>query len=73
MASIKYARTASGAISVQVVRKSRGATEVLKHVGSARTDAELALLTDQARAFMGTDQQLSLDLGVGLAWWRPQR
>lgn len=64
MASIKYARTASGAISVQVVRKRRGATEVLKHVGSARTDAELALLTDQARAFMGTDQQLSLDLGL---------
>lgn len=62
MASIKYARTASGAISVQVVRKTHGHTQVLKHFGSAHTDTELALLTDQARSFLGLDQQLSLDL-----------
>lgn len=30
---MKYAWTASGAINVQVVRKSRGTTQELKHVG----------------------------------------
>lgn len=62
MASIKYARTASGAISVQAVRKHHGHTEVLKHFGSAHTDTELAFLTDQARHYLGLDQQLSLSL-----------
>lgn len=62
MASIKYSRTGSGAISVQVVRKYRGYTKVLRHFGSAHTNTELALLTQQARQFLGLDQQLSLNL-----------
>lgn len=46
---MKCAGTASGAISVQVVRKSPGATEALEHAGSARTDAELVTGSGPAR------------------------
>ncbi|SNV80318.1 hypothetical protein CCYS_05535 [Corynebacterium cystitidis DSM 20524] len=66
MASIKCARTASGAVSVQVVRKVGGRTEVIKHFGSAHDDGQLAVLYLAAESFLGRGQQLSLPLeGVG--------
>lgn len=64
MASIKYARTASGGVSVQVVEKVDGRTRVLKHVGTAHSDAQLAALFVVAEEFIGPDLQLGLDLGV---------
>ncbi|PMC74202.1 hypothetical protein, partial [Brachybacterium sp. UMB0905] len=38
MAYVRKVRTASGAVAVQVVQKSRGRLEVFEHVGSAHTD-----------------------------------
>jgi Transposase DDE domain len=55
-------RTASGAVAVQVVTKDRGRLVEIDHVGSAHTDAELALLLAIAdgRLRLGQDP---LDLG----------
>ena len=44
MAYVRKVRTASGAVAVQVVHKHRGEREILAHVGSAHTDAELGIL-----------------------------
>jgi len=41
-------RTASGAVAGQLVTKSRGEVVEVEHVGSAHTDAELALLLQVA-------------------------
>ncbi|ART22184.1 hypothetical protein CBE89_12295 [Corynebacterium striatum] len=64
MAYIKYARTASGGVSVQVVRYRAGRIEVLKHFGTAHNDLSLDHLVDQAEDFLGTNAQLTLDIGV---------
>jgi hypothetical protein len=58
---VRKVRTASGAVAVQVVRKQRGQREILAHVGSAHTDAELGILLEKARGIADGDQQ-SLDL-----------
>lgn len=63
-AYIKYARTASGGVSVQVVRYKVGRIEVLKHFGTAHNDLSLDHLIDQAEDFLGTNAQLTLDNGV---------
>lgn len=56
MAYVRKVRTASGAVAVQVVQKLRGRREILAHVGSAHTDAELGVLLEKARAIVLGDQ-----------------
>lgn len=51
-------------MSVQVVRKVRGRTVVLSHVGTAHDDLTLHALIDKAEEFMGLDAQMSLDIGI---------
>lgn len=60
---MRKVRTASGAVAVQVVRKHRGRREIVAHVGSAHTDAELGVLLERARRLAQGDQGL-LDLDV---------
>lgn len=63
MTYVRKVRTASGAVAVQVVRKHRGRREIVAHVGSAHTDAELGVLLEQARRLALGDQGM-LELGV---------
>lgn len=63
MTYVRKVRTASGAVAVQVVRKHRGRREIVAHVGSAHTDAELGILLEQARRLTQGDQGM-LDLEV---------
>ena len=63
MTYVRKVRTASGAVAVQVVRKNRGRLEIVEHVGSAHTDAELGMLLDRARTRLEGDQGvLDIDL-----------
>ncbi len=55
-------RTASGAVAVQLVVKDHGKVVAIEHVGSAHTDAELALLLAAAQERLAPGQQ-ALDLG----------
>ena len=59
---MRRVRTASGAVAVQIVAKAHGDVVEVEHVGSAHTDAELALLLTAARERLAPDQQ-ALDLG----------
>jgi hypothetical protein len=63
VAYVRKVRTASGAVAVQVVRKHRGQREVLAHIGSAHTDAELGILLERARA-LAAGEQGALDFEV---------
>jgi hypothetical protein len=63
VAYVRKVRTASGAVAVQVARKNRGRVEIVTHVGSAYTDAELGILLDQARGIV-TGEQEALDIEV---------
>ena len=56
MAYVRRVRSASGAVAVQVVAKQRGRREIVAHVGSAHTDAELGILLEKARAIAVGDQ-----------------
>ena len=60
---MRKVRAASGAVAVQVVRKDRGQREMLAHVGSAHTDAELGILLERAQQIVAGDQQV-LDIEV---------
>ena len=53
---VRKVRTASGAVAVQVARRGRGRDEIVKHVGSARTDAELGILLERVNAIIAADQ-----------------
>jgi len=65
VAYVRKVRTASGAVAVQVVRKHRGQREILAHVGSAHTDAELGILLERARRIAAGDQEvLDIELPV---------
>ena len=59
---VRKVRTASGAVAVQVVVKDGGRLVEVDHVGSAHTDAELALLLEAARERLAPGQGV-LDLG----------
>lgn len=59
---VRRVRTASGAVAVQIVAKAHGEVVGVEHVGSAHTDAELALLLAAAREQLAPGQQ-ALDLG----------
>jgi hypothetical protein len=56
-------RTASGAVAVQVMRRSERRDELVEHVGSAHTDAELGVLRERARRIVTGDQD-ALDFDV---------
>lgn len=55
-------RTATGAVAVQVVTRQGRRVEGIEHVGSAHTDAELALLLAAARERLAAGQEV-LELG----------
>jgi len=59
---VRKVRTASGAVAVQVVTRRGRQVEQVEHVGSARTDAELALLLTAARERVSPGPDV-LDLG----------
>jgi len=59
---VRRVRTASGAVAVQVVVKEHGEVVKVDHVGSAQSDAELALLMTAAADRLHPGQE-SLDLG----------
>ena len=59
---MRRVRTASGAVAVQVVVKEHGEVVEVDHVGSAHTDAELALLLTAATDRLHPGQEV-LDLG----------
>ncbi len=59
---VRRVRTASGAVAVQVVTRQGRAVISVDHVGSARTDAELALLLAAAGERLRPGQE-ALDLG----------
>lgn len=59
---MRKVRTASGAVAVQVVTRRGRQVEQVEHVGSAHTDAELALLLSAAREALSPGQDV-LDLG----------
>ena len=59
---VRKVRTASGAVAVQVVTRRGRQVEQVEHVGSAHTDAELALLVTAARDRLAPGQDV-LDLG----------
>ena len=59
---VRKVRTASGAVAVQVVTRRGQVVEQVEHVGSAHTDAELALLLAAARELLSPGQDV-LDLG----------
>ena len=63
MAYVRKVRTASGAVAVQVVAKLRGRREILAHIGSAHTDAELGMLLEKARVIaLGDQGQLEFEV-----------
>ncbi len=60
---VRKVRTASGAVAVQVMRKSGRSDVLVEHVGSAHTDAELGVLLERARRIATGDQDV-LDFEV---------
>ncbi len=60
---IRKVRTASGATAVQIAEKRLGVRRILEHLGSAHTEADLAVLLEVARERLNAGQQvLDLDL-----------
>jgi hypothetical protein len=65
MAFIRRVPTASGATAVQIAEYAGGGRQrIVKHLGSAHTEAELGVLLEQARALLADPAQSMLDLGV---------
>jgi Transposase DDE domain len=63
---VRRVKTASGATAVQIVHKRGRVVLGIDHVGSARDDAQLALLLEAAEARLHAGQQLlPLDDGTG--------
>ena len=60
---VRKARTASGAVAVQVMRKDGGGDVLVEHVTLAHTDAELGVLLERARRIAAAGQQV-LDFKV---------
>lgn len=60
---VRKVRTASGAVAVQIVTRRGRQVEQVEHLGSARTDADLALLLAAAHDQLAPGQD-ALDLGV---------
>lgn len=64
MVWIRRVRTASGATAVQIAESVDGRRRIVRHVGSARDDAELGLLIEEAQRLLADDSQGELDLGI---------
>jgi transposase len=64
VAFIRRVRTASGATAVQIAEYAGGRQRILRHVGSAHTEAELGVLFERARDLLAGPGQAMLDLGV---------
>ena len=64
MAFIRRVRTASGATAVQIAEYARGRQRIVKHVGSAHTEAELGVLLERARELLEDPSQGVFELGV---------
>lgn len=64
MVWIRRVRTASGATAVQIAESVDGRRRIVRHVGSARDDAELGLLIEEARRLLADGTQNELDLGI---------
>ena len=66
MVFVRKVKTASGATAVQLAEYAGGRDRVIEHLGSAHTEAELAVLLDLAHAKLHEGQdELDLD------WARP--
>ncbi|UXA11166.1 hypothetical protein KXD97_24455 [Mycobacterium sp. SMC-8] len=71
MVWIRRVRTASGATAVQIAESVDGRRRIVRHVGSARDDAELGLLLEEVLAVaQDADDGVTVDAdvisGVGL-------
>lgn len=66
MVFIRRVRTKSGATAVQVAEYWRGRQRIIKHIGSAHTEAELGVLLALARGWIDDGQQ-TLDIDIGFA------
>jgi len=64
VAFIRRVRTASGATAVQIAQYVGGRQRIVKHLGSAHTEAELGVLLARARDLLADPAQGVLDLGV---------
>lgn len=64
MAWVRRVRTASGATAVQIAESVDGRRRIVRHVGSARSEADLGLLMEEARRLLADDRQGVLDLGI---------
>lgn len=64
MVWIRRVRTASGATAVQIAESVNGRRRIVRHVGSARDEAELGLLIEEAQRLLADDAQRELDLGI---------
>jgi hypothetical protein len=64
VAWIRRVRTASGATAVQIAESVNGRRRIVRHVGSARDEADLGLLMEEARRLLADDRQGVLDLGI---------
>ena len=64
MVWIRRVRTASGSTAVQIAESVDGRRRIVRHVGSARDDAELGLLMEEAQRLLADDAQHELDLGI---------
>ena len=75
---VRKAKTASGAVQVQIAEKRNGRRKILEHIGSAHDDAELAVLVNVAnqRLHGVQDDMLPLELLSGRSggrWWSRRR
>ena len=59
---IRTVKTASGAIAVHVVFSERKSAKRMKHIGSAHSESELALLRTETQRIVDGDQ-LAMDFG----------
>ncbi|TNU72778.1 IS1634 family transposase [Miniimonas arenae] len=64
MAWVRRVRTASGSTAVQIAESVNGRRRIVRHVGSARDEAELGLLMAQAQQLLLDDAQREFDLGL---------
>lgn len=64
MVFVRKVPTASGATAVQIAERQGGRDKVLEHLGSARTESELAALVEAARRKVYPGQG-ELDLSAG--------
>jgi hypothetical protein len=61
---IRRVRTGSGATAVQIAQYAGGRQRIVRHLGSAHSEAELGVLLEQARGLLDDPAQESLELGV---------